>query len=247
MRAPILNHAGQPSWAHHPWFQAVFALFMVAAGVGVLVMVPVQARQGDVVASGEVCPSAAPADDCLVAATAQVTDRRRGRYGTSRWHLEPVGVVDDRWVEQDWVRFDGDETEDPTLTGVLDGRPVTALYAEGEPVALEVDGERVTLIGGDPGSWRRMALLGIALLGLGLGSAGYAWHRRDRPELIGSTEPVDTRLPVLHRVVVAVALGAFAAAIAGRWVTQLVVFLVVAGGFGALSVAAHLKEGRSVR
>lgn len=227
VRAPIpLNSLRQyPRWAHHPWFQGGFGTIIVLAGlVGLGVAVPASQHAEGVLADARLCGQRVH-PGCLQEVPGRITDRR-GKPWTPRWHFVPddVAAAEDRWV-----RFGGDEEEDASaaMRSVLGGEPVVALYADGDVVAFEAAGERVPL--DRPGDWRRMAWFSLFLLGLGVMSVAYAWHRRDRPEEVTASPDWPPAMPRWPGVVVMLAIGCLAAAFAGRLATQVVTFVVVAG------------------
>jgi len=224
---PEITAPTGPRWAHHPVFQAVFAVFLTVAGVALLVAGVASARTDGAALHAEVCPTGAVAPDCLERVPARVVDERSNKYGAYRYHLVPTADGGD----DEWVRFPGDEREDPRLAGVLAGAPVHGLYLDHEAVAVEVRGERVPLSGSAPGEWRRTLLFSVFLLSLAVVSATYAWHRRDRPQAVGEPPP-DPAMPLLGQVATVPMLGAFCAAWAERALTQVIVLVVVCVPWG---------------
>lgn len=220
----------------------IFAALMTLAGITVLVLAPTQALHKEELARGEVCASAAATgDDCLVRVSARITDRQGKLGGASRWHLEPLSAPGS--VKDDWIRFDGNEQADARLDAVLAGEvTVQALYAGDDPVALEVDGERVVLLGAGPGSWRRMGLVGLSFLSVGVMGGSYAWYRRERPEPVGPAVAPPPVLPLAMRLSVGTALGGICAVVAERLVTQALVLLVCAVPAGVAAVVSHRRD-----
>lgn len=228
------------SWALSPWLQVPFGLAFLLFGLA-SPWVFVDGLHADaLVRADRVCPSGTTigAEDCLVPVEGRVTDQR-GRT-SKRYRFEPL----DRRLDDEWVRFPGDETRQPgSMATLLSGGPATALYADDSVVAFEVDGERVVEMSGEPGAARRTLWIGLAFGCLGLMALVGVWsrHRADRPLRRGWDDlapgtPQPERRPaaagVLSLVLLSVALGGFGAFFAGSLRAELVTFAAVAGPFG---------------
>lgn len=164
------------SWALSPWLQVPFGLVLLLLGVVVAPSVYAEnQREAEIVTSGRVCETgtALGAADCLVPVPGRITDQR-GRT-SQRYRFLP----DDPVIDDEWVRFPGDERgEGGAMAVLLSGAPVTALYAGDSILAFDVGGERVTELSGEPGNARSTVWFGLFTGSVGLLMLSGAWYRR---------------------------------------------------------------------
>lgn len=230
------------SRALSPWLQVPVGLLLtLAACFGPLVHAD---TLGDarLLEAGTVCPAGTAvdaADDCLVPVAGRITDQR-GRT-SQRWRFQP----DDPTLEDQWVRFPGDErsTGSTAQSLLLAGTPATALYATGGVVAFDVDGARVLTTGSERG-FGRTVLWGSAWLGsLGLFMLlGVRLRRRDPTTAVGQQRgPAATTSQVL----LVVMLGSLGAAFAPSLRAELLTFAIIGGAFAALLVWGRRRTARS--
>lgn len=152
------------------WRELVVVLFALACLlVGVVAVVGLAADRADVASAraAPVCASPAAAHGCLRPVRGHVTGARSGYRGLGvRYHFVP----DRPGVDDAFVRFSGDSGSrdlPPGLAAIVTGRPVTALYWDGEAVAFDAAGQRVWTIGYEPGGWTGRLWVGVLFLALG--------------------------------------------------------------------------------